>query len=44
MNPDAREKTAYDYVTDTNLRGMVEGAAGSSVLIDKVTGSSVMGL
>nr|WP_238408492.1 hypothetical protein [Xanthomonas citri] len=43
LNPDAREKTAYDYVTDTNLRGMVEGAAGSSVLIDKVTGSSVMG-
>lgn len=39
LNSHAREKSAYDYVTDANLRAMVESATGSSSLIRQVTGS-----
>lgn len=39
LNSLAREKSAYDYVTDAQLRAMVESATGSSSLIRQVTGS-----
>lgn len=42
LNPDAREKSAYDYVTDANLRAMVESAVGSITIMEKVTGSNVL--
>ncbi|WP_367346222.1 hypothetical protein [Stenotrophomonas bentonitica] len=37
LNPDARERTAHQFVRDNNLRAMVESAAGSSDLIMAVT-------
>ena len=37
LNPDARERTAHQFVRDDNLRAMVESAVGSSDLIMAVT-------
>jgi hypothetical protein len=37
LNPDARERTAHQFVRDKNLQGMVATAAGSSDLIMAVT-------
>lgn len=42
LNPSAREKTAYDYVKDANLRAMVESAAGNVNVISQVVGANVM--
>lgn len=42
LNPDARSKTAYDYVGDYNLRAMVESAAGNVDVISKVVGANVL--
>ncbi|WP_256776895.1 MULTISPECIES: hypothetical protein [unclassified Stenotrophomonas] len=38
LNPDARSRTAYDYVRDQNLRGMVESAVGNVNVISQVVG------
>ncbi|MHC1666102.1 hypothetical protein ACODUI_13245 [Stenotrophomonas geniculata] len=42
LNPSASAKTAYDYVGDHNLRAMVESAAGSTGVITKIVGASVL--
>jgi hypothetical protein len=42
LNPDARSKTAYDYVRDFNLRAMVESAAGNVNVISQVVGADVL--
>jgi hypothetical protein len=42
LNPDARSRTAYDYVRDQNLRAMVESAAGNVNVISQVVGANVL--
>jgi hypothetical protein len=42
LNPSARNKTAYDYVQDYNLRAMVESATGNVNVISQVVGANVL--
>lgn len=39
LNPDARSRTAVDYVRDQNLRAMVESAMGNGDVISQVVGA-----
>jgi len=41
LNPSASGMTAYEYVSDYNLRAMVETATGSTDVISKVVGTDV---
>ncbi|MBT2767591.1 hypothetical protein J7J08_08060 [Stenotrophomonas sp. ISL-67] len=42
LNPDARSKTAYDYVRDQNLRAMVESATGNVNVITNIVDANVL--
>jgi len=42
LNPSARDKTAYEFVLDYNLRSMVESAAGSTDVISQVASANIL--